>query len=63
MLMLSEAKHLRLFRWWIDPDLIRDGKPGLAPKAFGATLQLRAAQNDISLSGARCPQWNQLSLH
>jgi hypothetical protein len=29
------------FRWWIGPDLIRDGKPGLAPKAFGAALQLR----------------------
>jgi hypothetical protein len=31
----------------IDPKLIRDGKPGLAPKAFGAALQLRFAQNDI----------------
>ena len=34
------------FRWWIGPDLIRDGKAGLAPKAFGAALQLRFAQND-----------------
>ena len=25
---------------------IRDGKPGLAPNAFGAALQLRFAQND-----------------
>ena len=28
------------------PQMIRDGKPGLAPKAFGAALQLRFAQND-----------------
>jgi hypothetical protein len=27
-------------------EMIRDGKPGLAPKAFGAALQLRCAQND-----------------
>jgi hypothetical protein len=27
--------------------MIRDGKAGLAPKAFGAALQLRFAQNDI----------------
>src|SRR4029077_7389311 len=46
--MLSGAKHL-----WsvampeIGAEMIRDGKPGLAPNAFGAALQLRFAQNDI----------------
>ena len=57
--MLSEelqrnAKHkARLsnifgyFRLGDGSKTIRDGKPGLAPNAFGAALQLRFAQNDI----------------
>jgi hypothetical protein len=55
--MLSEAlqrnaehearlSNISVYLWWIGPELIRDGKPGLAPKAFGAALQLRFAQND-----------------
>jgi hypothetical protein len=45
--MLSKAKHLRLFpKARLLQNTIRDGKPGLAPKAFGAALQLRFSQND-----------------
>jgi hypothetical protein len=41
---LSNISDLLLRR--IEPEVARDGKPGLAPKAFGAALQLRCAQND-----------------
>ena len=32
--------------WVLIQQIIRDEKPGLAPKTFGAVLRLRFAQND-----------------
>jgi hypothetical protein len=55
----SREKHLWLFPLGgIAPETIRDGKPGLAPKAFGAALQLLPRvrdQNDSYEAAASIP--------
>jgi hypothetical protein len=46
---LSEAKHLGLLLLALHPRIIRDGKPGLAPKLFRGCVAVRFAQNDGDL--------------